>query len=116
MGSSYVITGVKYDSKGHIIGVNSGKLPADQKGVTEVTITQGEGITVSNSGTKITETGTRTITLNAATTEKLGGIKVSVKGVTTTIDANRFGVKTTNGNVAYVEIAEITTAEINALF
>lgn len=116
MGSSNVVTGVKYDSKGHIIGITSGKLPADKKGVTSVTITQGEGITVSNSGTAITETGTRTITLNAATTEKLGGIKVSVKGVTTTIDANRFGVKTTNGNVAYVEIAEITTAEINALF
>ena len=116
MGTSNVVTGVKYDSKGHIIGITSGKLPADQKGVTNVTITQGEGITVSNSGTAITETGTRTITLNAATTEKLGGIKVSVKGVTTTIDANRFGVKTTNGNVAYVEIAEITTAEINALF
>lgn len=116
MGTSNVVTGVKYDSKGHIIGITSGKLPADKKGVTSVTITQGEGITVSNSGTAITETGTRTITLNAATTEKLGGIKVSVKGVTTTIDANRFGVKTTNGNVAYVEIAEITTAEINALF
>jgi len=116
MGTSNVVTGVKYDSKGHIIGITSGKLPADQKGVTEVTITQGEGITVSNSGTKITETGTRTITLNAATTEKLGGIKVYAKGVTTTIDANRFGVKTTNVNVAYVEIAEITDADIAALF
>lgn len=89
----------------------------DGKGVTSVTITQGEGITVSNSGTAITETGTRTITLNAATTEKLGGIKVSAANVAgATIDANRFGVKTTASNVAYVEILEISTSDIDSLF
>jgi len=89
----------------------------DNKGVTSVTITQGTGITVSDSGTAITESGTRTISLKAATTETIGGIKVSVANVSgATVDANRFGVKTTTGNVAYVEVLEITTAEINALF
>ena len=33
-----------------------------------------------------------------------------------TVDENRFGVKTTTGNVAYVEVLEISTDEINALF
>lgn len=89
----------------------------DNKGVTSVTITQGTGITVSDSGTAITETGTRTISLKAATTETIGGIKVSVANVSgATIDENRFGVKTTTGNVAYVEVLEISTDEINALF
>lgn len=89
----------------------------DGKGVTSVTITQGTGITVSNSGKAITETGTRTISLNAATAETIGGIRVSTANVSgATIDANRFGVKTTTDNIAYVEVLEITTAEINALF
>ena len=89
----------------------------DNKGVTSVTITQGTGITVSDSGTAITETGTRTISLKAATAETIGGIKVSVPNVSgATVDENRFGVKTTTGNVAYVEVLEISTDEINALF
>lgn len=42
--------------------------------VTSITLRQGTGITVSNSGTAITSSGSRTITLNAASTENIGGI------------------------------------------
>jgi len=44
--------------------------------VTSVTITQGTGITVSDSGTAITTSGTRTISLNMASATALGGVKV----------------------------------------
>ena len=44
--------------------------------VTSVTITQGTGITVSNSGTAITTSGTRTITLNAASSDAIGGVQL----------------------------------------
>lgn len=44
--------------------------------VTSVTITQGTGITVSNSGTAITSSGTRTITLNSASSSAIGGVKL----------------------------------------
>lgn len=44
--------------------------------VTSVTLTQGTGITVSDSGTAITTSGTRTISLNIASATALGGVKV----------------------------------------
>ena len=44
--------------------------------VTSVTLTQGTGITISDSGTAITTSGTRTISLNIAGISTLGGIKV----------------------------------------
>lgn len=44
--------------------------------VTSVTLTQGTGITVSSSGTAITTSGTRTISLNKATSTTLGGIMI----------------------------------------
>ena len=114
MGSSYVVTGVKYDSKGHIVGVKSGLLPSDSKGVTS--ITPGTGLTNGTGETAITSTGT--LNLKAASDSEIGGIKISSKDTTAIAinDGNRFGVKLTSTDVAYVEIAEITTAEINALF
>ena len=45
--------------------------------VTSVTLTQGTGITVSSSGTAITGSGSRTITLNKATTSAIGGMRAS---------------------------------------
>lgn len=55
--------------------------------VTGVTITQGDGITVSNSGTAISTSGTRTIThatpTNATSGEKLAGTGKYFSGLTT---------------------------------
>ncbi len=111
MGTGLVVTGVKYDAKGHIVGVTSGKLPADQKGVTSVTITQGTGITVSDSGKPITESGTRTISLNTAAQGQLGGIALGYEE-----NANNFAVKLDADKKAYVTIPEISESEIDALF
>ena len=44
--------------------------------VTSVTLTQGTGITISSSGTAITTSGTRTISLNKATSTTLGGVMI----------------------------------------
>lgn len=112
MGTSDVVTGVKYDDKGHIIGVTSGKLPSDSKGVTK--ITPGTGLRNGNVKTAITSSGT--LNLIAATDSEIGGIKITAKNNVTVDDVNRFGVKINNSNVAYVEILEISTAEINGLF
>ena len=113
MGTGCVVTGVEYDEKGHIVGVTSGKLPADQKGVTK--ITPGVGLTGTSSDAAITDTGT--INLKVASDSEIGGIKITSKDTTAiAIDGNRFGVKLTSSNVGYVEISEISEAEILALF
>lgn len=44
------------------------KTPTDNQGVTSVTLTQGAGITVSSSGTAITTTGSRTISITGMDT------------------------------------------------
>ena len=44
--------------------------------VTSITLTSGTGITVSDSGTAITTSGTRTVSLNIAGVSTLGGVKV----------------------------------------
>ena len=44
--------------------------------VTSITITQGTGITVSDSGVAITSSGSRTISLNAASSSAIGGVKL----------------------------------------
>lgn len=113
-GSSLVVTGVKYDSKGHIVGITSGKLPSDSKGVTA--ITPGEGLRNGTAKTNITGSGT--LNLIAASDSELGGIKITSKdtSVSAINDTNRFGVKLTSTDFGYVEIPEITTAEINGLF
>lgn len=91
-----------------------GFTPQDKNG-TVTSITPGEGL--ANGTTKNAITSTGTLNLKAAATEELGGIKVVAANVSgATIDANRFGVKTTIDNIGYVEVLEITTAEINALF
>lgn len=54
--------------------------------VRSVTITQGTGITVSDSGTAITTTGTRTITLKTATTSAIGGVTLA-SAVATTVSS-----------------------------
>lgn len=43
--------------------------------VTSITLTQGEGITITNSGTEITTSGKRTISLSTATNTTKGGVK-----------------------------------------
>jgi hypothetical protein len=114
MGTSNVVTGVKYDDKGHIIGVTSGKLPSDSKGVTK--ITPGTGLRNGTGTSAITSSGT--LNLIAATDSELGGMKITSKDTSAIAinDKNRFGVKLTSANFGYVEIPEITTAEINGLF
>ena len=67
--------------------------------VTSVTLTQGEGITVSSSGTAITTTGSRTITLNAAAASTLGGIKI---GYTTS--GKNYKVQLDSSNNAFVNV------------
>lgn len=111
---SFVVTGVKYDEKGHIVGVTGGKLPSDSKGVTK--ITPGTGLRNGTAKTDITSSGT--LNLIAATDSEIGGIKITSQDTSAIAinDKNRFGVKLTSTNVAYVEIAEITTADINGLF
>ena len=76
--------------------------------VTSVTLTQGEGITVSSSGTAITTTGSRTITLNAATTSTLGGIKV---GYSTS--GKNYKVQLDSSNNAFVNVPWTDTNTTN---
>ncbi len=68
------LTYIKSSGDNIIIGTSATN---NEGTVKSVTITQGEGITVSNSGTSITSTGTRTIThatpANAKSGEKLAG-------------------------------------------
>ena len=80
-GTSGAATRLAKGSNGQILGINSsGNIAwiseAHVGTVTSVTITQGTGITVSDSGVAITTSGTRTISLNTASTTALGGIKV----------------------------------------
>ena len=80
-GTSGAATRLAKGSNGQILGINSsGNIAwiseAHVGTVTSVTITQGTGITVSDSGTAITTSGTRTISLNTASTTALGGVKV----------------------------------------
>lgn len=78
------LTYIKSDGNNIIIGTTA----TDKTGtVTSVTITQGDGITVSNSGSAITTSGTRTIThatpTNATSGEKLAGTGKYFSGFTT---------------------------------
>ena len=74
--------------------------------VTSVTLTQGTGITVSNSGTAITTTGSRTITLNTATTSTIGGIKIGKdnSGYSVTAGTSSISADVTSGKYYAVEI------------
>lgn len=79
------------------------KLPANafvnDKGVTSVTIIGGDGITCTSSGTAITTTGTRTISLNQATNSSLGGIKL---GYTT--NGKNYKLQVDDSGNAYVNV------------
>jgi hypothetical protein len=78
--------------------------------VTSLTLTQGTGITVSNSGTAITTSGTRTITLNSASDTTIGGIKVgtvltSAVSTSVTSIANRYyPVQRDSNSLGFVNI------------
>lgn len=84
------------------------KLPAKafDNGVTSVTITQGEGITCSSSGTAITSTGTRTISLKKATNSSLGGIKLGY-----TDNEKNYKVQVDDSGNAYVNVPWLDKAE-----
>lgn len=79
------------------------KLPTNaflnDKGVTSVNIKQGEGITCSSSGTAITSTGTRTISLNQATNSSLGGIRLGY-----TENGKNYKVQVDGSGNAYVNV------------
>ena len=90
-GGSFKVTDVKYDAYGHITGSQDRTitLSESKKGtVTSITLTQGDGITVSNSGSAITSSGTRTISLNTATTDIIGGIKIAKDNSSYAVTAN----------------------------
>lgn len=78
----------------------------NDKGVTSVTISQGEGITCSSSGTAITSTGTRTISLNKATNSSLGGIKLGYKD-----NGKNYKVNVDSSGNAYVNVPWLDKAE-----
>lgn len=90
-----------YDSSSKSLGWY--KLPTNaflnDKGVTSITITQGDGITVTDSGTPISSTGARTISLNKATESSFGGIKVGYN----TNDKN-YKVELDNNGNAFVNV------------
>lgn len=72
-----------------------GKGYVTSSGVTSITLTQGDGITITNSGTAITGTGTRTITNSGvrAVTESTsdGKISVNTNGTTTDVPIHGLG-------------------------
>lgn len=89
-------------SNGQILGINSsGNLAWINEPhvgtVTSVTLTQGTGITVSDSGTAITTSGTRTISLNIASATALGGVKVG-EGLTITSATGILSLDITNAD------------------
>ena len=101
-GGSFKVTDVTYDAYGHITGSQDRTitLSESKKGtVTSITLTQGDGITVSSSGTAITSSGTRTISLNTASDTAIGGIKV---GYTTS--GKNYKVQLDSSNNAYVNV------------
>ena len=101
-GGSFKVTDVTYDEYGHITGSQDRTitLSESKKGtVTSITLTQGDGITVSSSGTAITSSGTRTISLNTASDTTIGGIKV---GYTTS--GKNYKVQLDSSNNAYVNV------------
>lgn len=67
--------------------------------VTSITLTNGEGISITNSGTPITSSGDRTISLLPATTDELGGIKIGYAE-----NSKNYAVKLDGNNKAYVSV------------
>ena len=90
-GGTFTVTDVKYDEYGHITGSTDRTITLTETytgTVTSVKITQGTGITVSNSGTAITGSGERTISLNTATTDAIGGIRIAKDNTGYSVTAN----------------------------
>lgn len=96
-------------SENYTAYVNTTNFPGLNKTgtVTSVTITQGTGITVSDSGTAITTGGTRTITLNSASSSAIGGVQLGYTASGANIPLQ------TSSNKGYVALTK--TAVITAL-
>ena len=107
-GGSFKVTYIKNDAYGHITGSQDRTITLSEphKGtVTSVTLTQGTGITVSDSGKAITSSGSRTISLNKATTSAIGGIRVSaVSTESVSITGKIYGVQVDKDGIAYVNV------------
>lgn len=113
-GGSFKVTDIKYDAYGHIIGSQDRTITLSEphKGtVTSITIEGGTGISVDNSNA-ITSSGTRTISLDTATTSEIGGMMAS-NALTTEVTltsgngttANRYyGVQVDKNGKAFVNI------------
>ena len=113
-GGSFKVTDIKYDAYGHITGSQDRTITLSEphKGtVTSVTIAGGTGISVDNSNA-ITSSGTRTISLDTATTSEIGGMMAS-NALTTEVTltsgngttANRYyGVQVDKNGKAFVNI------------
>ena len=92
-GSNGQLLGV--DSNGNVTWINEPHTGT----VTSVTLVSGTGITVTDSGTAIETTGSRTISLNVATTSTLGGVKVGQ------------GLSINNAGVLTIDITGATEGE-----
>ena len=108
-GGTIVVTDVKYDAQGHITGSQDRTITLSEnyKGtVTSVKLTQGTGITVSDSGTAITGSGERTVSLNTAATGTIGGVKIGKDNSSYSVTANTSSISAdvTSGKYYAVEI------------
>lgn len=117
-GGSFTVTDFTYDSYGHVTGSQERTITLSEphKGtVTSVTISAGDGITVTNgsdstdrSSTAITGSGTRKIAIKGATTDTLGGIKLyNSKGTSSVVPSNEnrtYDVKLDSNSKAYVSV------------
>ena len=75
-GSGKYISGIKLDSKKHVVGIDTGTLPSFTESCkgTVTSITPGTGLTGASSDSPITSSGT--INLKTASNTEIGGIKI----------------------------------------
>lgn len=83
--------------------------------VTSITLTQGAGITVSDSGTAITTSGTRTISLNTATNTAKGGFMPWMSHTTASTYNGGSSAPAANATVVNVNAISTTTGKYYAV-
>ncbi len=117
-GGSFTVTDFTYDSHGHVTGSQERTITLSESHngtVTSITISAGDGITVTNgsdstdrSSTAITGSGTRKIAIKGATSSTLGGIKLyNSKGTSSVVPSNEsrtYDVKLDSNSKAYVSV------------
>lgn len=103
--SSSVLGGVKVGSN---LSISNGVLSGKAGTVTSITLTQGDGITISNSGTEITTSGSRTISnagvRSISTGSTNGTISVNTGGTTADVAVYGLGDRAFD-STAYLPLA-----------